>query len=339
MPLGMLTLLDLVRANCGDVERAVIEENINAVPELLLFPGEQLGAGVLRYETLIRYALPVTGFVDMGGGSAASKSLTRLESFEVFPFGGRVECPKRMADNWKRGGAAGYQLFEASGVALSAMITLGQQIYGGRGVDGKGFPGLKNFTPWGATYTDQATGKTYTVTLDALGTTTGTMSSVYFVKFGPAAVQLEFGTGSVFTLPDFRIESIVDPTDSTFQKKLPAYVSDLEGFAGMQIASPHSVRRIANLSTDTGHGLTDLLMNTSLASFPIGWQPDAILMSRRSCTQLQDSRTVVLTGIGTSRPDQPTIAPRPRSVNGIPIVETDCIPDTDPIETAPQVPQ
>jgi|GEM_PF-560936 len=328
-----LTMLDLARANCGDVERQVIEENINAVPELKIFPSEQLGAGELSYETLIRYALPTAGFTDMGGGFAPSNSKTRLERFETFPVGGRIEVPTRLADNWKRGGAAGYQLFESSGIALAAMIAIGQQIYGGRGLNGKGFPGLKNFTQWGGTYTDAATGKTYNITTDALGTTATTGSSVYFVKFGPTAVQLEFGTGSVFTLPDFRIESIIDPTDAT--KKIKVYVSDLEGMAGLQIASPHAVRRITNLTADAGKGMTDLLANTVLANFPVGWAPDAILMSRRSCTQLQNTRTVTLFGSAAGSPkNQGLIAPRPTEINGIPIIETDCIPDNDAIEIA-----
>jgi len=340
MPLGSITTLELAKLNCGDATRGFVEEHSGAIPEIILFPAEQLGAGELKYETLIRSGYPIAGFHDMGGGHANSKSSWRMEIFECFPFGGRVEVVKHIADNNKRGGAAGLFAAEGAGIAKSAMFAIAQQIYGGRVVNGKGFPGLKNFTAFGTTFTDPLTGKTYNLYINgSTGATAGTGSSVYMIKFNsqpagqiPDGVTLTYGTGSVFNLEEPVIESIIDPNDST--KKIRVYASDLQGFAGLIIPSQHCVRRIGNLSSDSGKGLTDALLGTAWEQWPQGIKPDVILMSARSRRQLQNSRTVVLQGSGTSRPNQPAEAPVPTDYNGCPIIVTDAIGDTDAIEVA-----
>lgn len=338
--LGVFGTLELAKMNSGDTTRAFIEENAGYVPEMNLFPAELLGPGELKYETLIRSGYPNVGFHDLGGGHANSKSLWKTETFECFPFGGRVEVVKHIADNNKRGGASGLFAAEASGMTKAAMFKIAQQIYGGRVADGKGFPGLKNFTAFGTTFTDPLTGKVYNLyTNGSTGATANTGSSVYMIKFNrqpsgqiPDGVTLTYGTGSVFSLEDPIIETIVDPNDAT--KKIRVYASDLQGFAGLIIPSQHCVRRIGNLSSDSGKGLTDALLGTAYESWPQGIKPDVILMSARSRRQLQLSRTVVLNGSGTTRPDQPGEAPIPTSYNGIPIEVTDAIGDADAIEIA-----
>jgi len=340
---GSITTLELAKLNCGDTTRGFVEEHAGAIPEMQRFPAEQLGAGVLKYETLIRTGYPTAGFHDMGGGHANSKSSWRNETFECFPFGGRVEVVKHIADNNKRGGAAGLFAAEGSGIAKAAMFKIAQQIYYGRGgADAKGFPGLKNFTAYGTTFTDPLTGKTYSLYINgSTGATASTGSSVYAVKFNaqpegqiPDGVTLTYGTGSVFALEDPMIESIVDPNDST--KKIRVYASDLQGFAGLIIPNQHCVRRIGNLSSDSNKGLTWTLMDTMWQSWPQGIKPDAILMSARSQSQLQaDSTVVVNTSAGSARaPGQPTKAALPTEFNGVPIVITDAIGDTDAIEVA-----
>lgn len=339
---GMITTLELARLNCGETSRGFVEEHAGAVPEFGVFPAEQLGAGELKYETLIRTAYPSAGFHDMGGGHTNSKSGWKNEIFECYPFGGRVQVAKHIADNNKRGGAAGLFAAEGSGIAKSAMFSIAQQIYGGRVVGAKGFPGLKNFTAFGTTFTDPVTGKTYSLYINgSTGATAGTGSSVYMVKFNragqgqiPDGVTLTYGTGSVFNLEDPLVESVVDPNDST--KMLRVYASDLQGFAGLIIPNQHCVRRIGNLSSDSGKKLTWDLMDTAWQSWPQGVKPDAIMMSARSQAQLQADSTVVVntTAGGARQPGQPLKAALPTEYNGVPIIVTDAIPDTDAIEVA-----
>ena len=332
-----ITMLDLAKLNSGDAARGIVEENAGAIPEWSLFPAEQLGAGKLKYETLIRSGYPSAGFVDVGGGFTNSKSLTRMETFETYPFGGRVQAAQMIADNYSRGGAAGYFAFEASGIGKSAMFALAKQIYYGRVTDGKGFPGLKNFTAFGTTVTDPITGRSFRLCLDATGSTASSASSAYLVKFStdtanPNGVQVEFGTGSVFELPDPLVQDITDPNDSA--KMLRVYASVLQGWAGLAIPNIHCVRRICNLTAQTGKGMSDALLADAASDWPQGVKPDAIIMSARSRKQLQLSRTVTLFGQGSGRPNQPLVAPLPTEYDGIPIVVSDAIADTDAIETS-----
>jgi hypothetical protein len=321
--MASLNFLDLAKANSNEAVGGIIDELTNISPELNYFPSEDLGVGQLNYETLHRTARPTVSFASAGEGFDPSKSSLRLVLHECFRFGGRVECPKHIADNWRRGGAAGYQAFEAKGVMEAALVTLGKQIWYGVSTDAKGFPGIKAFTPKGGTYT-----------YDAAGTTASTASSVYLVKFGDEFCKLMAGqarnSSGIMTLPDFIIESIADT--NTTSKKMWGYTSELSSYVGLQIAAPHSVVRICNVTADSTKTLTDAKLNAAMRLFPANFVPDAIFMSRRSHQQLQDSRTVTLYGQGKTRPDQETFAPYPTSFEGVPIIDSDNILNTDSIE-------
>lgn len=214
----------------------------------------------------------------------------------------------------------------------ASMFAMAKQIWYGRATDSKGFPGLKNFTAYGTTVTDPLTGKVYNLSINATGTTAGTASSCYLVVSNADNVELQFGTGSVFDLPEPRIGDYADPADST--KTIEGYISVLQGFAGLQTPNVHCVRRIFNLTDDSGKGMTDALLAKALKEFPASVKPTAIYMSAFQRYKLQLSRTVVLNGNGTTRPDQPAVAPVPTDYAGIPIYATDAIGDTDAIESA-----
>lgn len=329
---GTITLLDLNKANSSDVVMPIIEEAVGNYPEMQNMAANQLGAGELSYQTLIRTGYPSAAFHDVGAGQIASKSTTRMERFETFPFGGRVQAAKHIADNWKRGGAAGYFAFEALGIMKAALFTMAKQIWYGRAADGKGFPGLKNFTAFGTTVTDPLTGKVYSLCVNATGTTANTASSAYLVVSNADNVEIQLGTGSPFDLPEPRIGDYTDPNDST--KTIEGYISVLQGWAGLATPNVHCVRRICNLTDDSGKGMTDALLAKTLKEFPAGVRPTAIYMSAFQRYKLQISRTVVLQGQGNQRPDQPAVAPIPTEYDGIPIYATDAIGDTDAIEAA-----
>lgn len=316
-----LNFLDLAKANSNDAVGGIIEDLTNVSPELTAFPVEDLGQGQLNYQTLHRTARPTVEFAHAGEGFTPSKSELRLVEHECFRFGGRVEAFKHIADNYRRGGAAGYKAFETKGVLDAALQTIGRQIWYGTSVDSKGFPGLKAFTPFGGTYT-----------YNAGGTTASTASSIYFVKFGEEFIELKAGrarNGSgIMDLPDFIVESILDANN----KKAWAYVSELSSYLGLQTAAAHSVVRISNVTADSGKTCTDALLSEGLSLFPAEFMPDMIFMSRRSRKQLQNSRTVTLFGQGKTRPDQSNIAPTPIDFEGIPIKATDNILNTDTIE-------
>lgn len=314
-----LTLLDITKLNGNDRTVGLVEENVKYAPELSLFPMRTVRG--TSYTTVTRTGLPTTGFRGANEGQTPSKSTFKKTLIEAFIFGGQVEVDVAVADAYEDGAAA-LQMIEASGVTKSALINLGRQIWDGVSVDGKGFPGLKAFLGAGAT-----TSAGDALTINAGGSTANTASSVYAVCFGDQNAQLIGGMNRGFQLDDFTKQQIVAANGG----KLTAYVAALNAWVGLQLPHENCARRIYNLTADSGKGLTDALLAQLLATFPVGYVPDAIFMSRRSRTQLQLSRTVVLNGNGTVRPDQSNVAPTPTSYDGIPIVVTDSILNTDAI--------
>jgi hypothetical protein len=141
-------------------------------------------------------------------------------------------------------------------------------------------------------------------------------------------VQFIAGNNSAFELGEFTEQLVAGPVSGT---QFMAYVAALTSWIGLQIGHENAARRIYNLTADSGKGLTDALLATAMATFPVGHRPTHIFMSRRSQAQLQASRTVVLNGNGNVRPNQENVAPLPTTYDGIPIVATDSILNTDAI--------
>lgn len=315
-----LTMLDVAKLTGNDPVVGLIEENIKYSPEVGLFPFRTIRG--TSYKTGIRTGLPTVAFRAANEGQTPSKSTFRQMLIEAFIAGGQIEVDKAVADA-NEDGAAALQAIEASGVMQAAMRTIGSQIWYGVTNDAKGFPGLKAATPFGGT---TAAGDALTV--DAVGTTATTASSVYMVKFGLKDVTLIGGNNKAWQLDEFTVQQIVAANSG----KMTAYVAGLTAWIGLQVGNENAVRRLANVTADSTKTCTDAKLTSLLATFPVGHVPDAIFMSRRSRSQLQASRTVTLQGQGTTRPNQELVAPIPTSFEGIPIVATDSILNTDTIE-------
>ena len=314
-----LTMLDVAKLSGNDPVIGLIEENLRFSPEVTVFPFRTIRG--TSYRTGLRTGLPTVGFRAANEGQTPSKSTFRQALVEAYAFGGQIEIDKAVADASEDGPAA-LQAIEASGVMQAGMRAIGSQIWYGVTQDSKGFPGLKAGTPVGvSTLAGDA------LTVNATGTTAGTASSVYAVKFGPQDLQLIGGNNMAWNLDPFTVQQIV----ASNAGKLTAYVAGLTSWIGLQGVNENCVRRIYNLTADSGKGLTDALLAQLLATFPVGYMPDAIFMSRRSRSQLQTSRTVTLFGQGSTRPDQPLIAPLPTSYDGVPLYVTDSILNTDVI--------
>ena len=306
-----ITMLDIAKMNGRDAVVGLIEEVQTAAPEVSVFDARTIKG--TSYRTLLRTGLPSTGFRKVNGGFAASKSTFESKLVQCFVAGGRVEVDKATLQA-SEDGPEFVKATEASGVMESALQNIGKQIYYGTSLNADGFPGLQAMV-------------NAAMVVDATGSTATTGSSVYAVRMGPRFVQLLFGNGDAMALSDWRDETLYDANNLPF----PGEVADLCGWVGLQCVSQYAVARIKNLTADSGKGLTDSLLADLLQKFPAGTKPDFLFMSRRSCTQLQKSRTVVLSGQGRTRPDQEVMAPRPTSFENVPIVETDSILNTEAI--------
>lgn len=301
------SLLDVAKANLADDEVGLIEEAVIAVPEISLFPARTIRG--LNYYTRVRKTLPTAGFRNANEGVTPSKSESENRLVETFILNPRWECDKAVADRDERGPGA-FIAEEALGIVLASFQTVAKQIYYGTGAggDAKGFPGFL------ASY-DSAN-----MLVDAEGAAAAAASSVWAVKFGPQAVRMVAGMNGSMDMSDLRIETIRDANN----KALTGYVQELLAYPGLQVGSLDCLGRIKNLTEEAGKGLTDDLLADLVAKFKVGMKPDVLLASRRSIKQLKKSRTA------TNPTGAP--APTPTDYEGIPIVATDAILDTEAID-------
>lgn len=311
-------LLDIAKLTGNDTLVGLIEENIKVAPEVMRFPMRTIRG--TSFKTGFRTSLPTTGFRSANAGQTPSKSGFAQKLVECYIFGGIIEVDKAVALAHEDGPAA-YEMIESSGVAESSIRELGSQIWYGTSNEALGFPGAKAFTPFGGT--TAVTGDALTV--NATGTTANTAASVYAVKYGDKYAQLIGGQGNAFNLSPFMDQILADADG----KKYAGRVADLTGWIGLSLQSEHSARRICNLTAEANKGLTDVLLANLMATFPVGVVPDAIYASRRSVDQLQASRTLLNYG----KSDRAKIADYPTDYQGIPIIPTDSILNTDAIES------
>ena len=154
----------------------------------------------------------------------------------------------------------------------AAMQTLASQFYYGVQLDtNKGFPGLISAYD------------TTDMVVDAGGTTASTGSSVWAVRWNNQDVQWIWGNNGSLELSDVSEQRILDALSNPFT----AYVQEIFAHPGLQVASKWSVGRIKKITADATKTLTDALIATLLAKFPVGKMPDVLYMSRRSLAQLR----------------------------------------------------
>lgn len=312
------TLLDIAKLNGADKEVGLIEENLTYAPEAALFPFRTIRG--TSFPTVTRNTYPGVGFRNANEGTTATKSTFTRKLVEAYILSGRVEVDKAVAMAHEDGMEA-YEMIEASGVYKQSLIEMGSQVWYGTSTDAKGFPGIKAALPFTAGVADGSV-------INATGTTSSTASGIYAVKFGDQDVTFVGGNGTIPTLSDFRDETIYDADSAP----LPGRVADLLGWVGLQIGNINCVRRIANVTEDSGKGCTDALLAKLLNSFPAGVRPDGIFMSRRSRLQLQISRSAV-GQVAASEGGNPAFSGVPTNFDGVPIVATDSILNTDAIES------
>lgn len=314
--MARLNLLDVAKLNGTDKVVGLIEESVVYAPELNLFPSRSIRG--TSFTTSIRTAVPTVGFRAAGEGNAPVKSSFRQGLVQCFILSAAVQCDREVARAYEDGMEA-YEMIEASGVMEGAMRAIGSQIFYGVTQDADGFPGLKAFTPKADA----------TMCLSSGGSDATVQSSVYAVKFGTRDCELILGNGGGFNLSPFRDENFLDANENI----VPGRVADLGAWVGLAINNVNCVKRLCNVGqdTETNDTLTDAKLQQLLDLFPTGVTPDAFFMSKRSRSQLQRSRSVTLFSSGGKVNGQ-SIAATPKDYDGVPIIATDSILNTDAVE-------
>lgn len=311
--MSSVTLLDLVKLRAGsDGILHLVDTVGKSAPEVMALPSKTIKG--TQYDITMVTSYPTVGFRKANAGVTASKGSFETRKAECFILDARIEVDKAVARAHDQGPDALMALY--SGLTMkSSLLSIGSQTFYGTAFDGTGFPGLQEIV-------------SADMTIDAGGTTADTASSVYMIFGGEFGVQYVYGEDSTFELQPF-VDGEGTDADG---KRFPAHVSYLNCRPGLSVASPYAVGRIRDLTADSGKGLTDALLSQLLEKFPTDAFPTAILMNRRSRGQLQRARTVTLQGngkAGSVAAQSGIIAPLPTEFEGIPIITTDSLVNTE----------
>lgn len=313
------SILDLAKIHNGSAEVGIIDEVLREAPEMQVIPSRVIQG--YNYKTLVRTGRPTTAFRDVNGGVVSSGSTFELRETGLYVLGSAITVDKAIA--MQTGGAlADIEMDHAEAAYQDALERVATQFFRGVSADAKGFVGLQAMTP------HTATAGTSTQVVNAAGTSSGTMSSVYAAKLGLKHVHLVFGGNTTLAMSPFRDEFFAPASGSG---QVDGRVAALTGWVGLQIGSIKDIGRIYNLTAESGKGLTDALLAELWAKFPPRHKPDAFFASSRSIRQLQISRTIVLNSGPVGKPNGTfeNVAPWPTEFQGIPIIESQFIPDTD----------
>jgi len=304
-----LALADLLKANDKNLADRDVTDILNQAPVIAQLAAEAVPGTTHKY--LKETTAPSAGFRDVNDGVENSDSEDTLVTVTLEILDSSFAVDKALADAYIKGPDE-YISREALRHLRAAFFKAeGQLLYGtATGGDADGFAGLVDSLEFGGD-----------MVVDATGTTEGAASTVFAVRSTGALndVMVVAGENAELSIGDSVVQRMAGNTGF-----YPAYYTPISAWLALQVGSVYSAGRIANVTTDTGKGLTDDLISDLLALFPAGREATHLIMSRRSRKQLQQSRTA------TNATGAP--APFPTEAFGVPIIVTDAVSDTGAIE-------
>ena len=268
--------LDVISINSSEEMVGIIWQVSKKIPELELFEASPIDK--TYFKTMVRTALPSAGFRPVGQGLARDVG-TLIQRIVQCGF---LDASWDIDEAFFTGSDWGNLETEQQGASLLAAFKAWQKrLYNGADdieVSG-GFPGMASLFP----YSDSDG------VVDATGTTAKTGSSVYYVKTGTQDCCVAWGNYGEIKAGDI-FPSVLRDAEG---RKYNARSQNVGGWAGLQIVNHLSIVRLANLTAEVNHTLTDALLNQARTKFTeqYGVMPDFCVMSYRSLLQLQNSRT------------------------------------------------
>lgn len=356
----MPTLAQIAQARQVPLSSGVFTACATEAPALSAFDART--ARSTKFMTLALTGLPTSAFKNLGEGFTHSDATLSVREFDAKLIGGLIKSERISAKRWDaEHQASGYTWFDLQVMAKmkSDMRHIERVLFYGTAVDAKGFPGLKELTPYVSgnvlSLTDDpgADGVDYAKTVvNAAGSTATTASSVYSVIFGEMDAQIvacNDGGGELLTMTD-TIEQMIAPDSDSPTALLLHDVAQVYGFIGLAVSgmnvtpndvvpTQYSVRRLANLTEDSGKGVSDAKLEQLVLSHGDGKVPSMLFMNGRSARQWADSRsastaTLFLGGSGDARGNTGSLrAKRPDNFEGIPVTYTSAIKSNDAIES------
>jgi hypothetical protein len=296
---GAPTLVDIAALDAG-IGYPIIDETTAHAPEVAQFPIEVITGATI--ELSVRQDLPTVGFRNANKGRTPVKGehVTRIFQTQVIEELMQVDIQGVLNASKD---PARVLAAEAAAVTAATLQHIGVQTwYAGTtygGADASAPPGVLAQSETGADHVVDATGST-------------ALTSVWIVELGTEGLHHIYGNDTTLNIGANWMEETVEDSDG---KKLRALTNYLSGRVATALKNKNKAVRIKKLGTDSGKGLTDLLLSNALEKvMNLGINPNAIFMNPRSLTQLKNSRTATTT---TGRD-----AEMPTDYEGIPIYWT-----------------
>lgn len=312
--MALMTSADVLKINNSEELVGLIEDVVKDIPEINFFAASPVQKN--SYKTLALTALPSTAFRATGSYREFQTATLTNKTVECKYLDASWILEKAVAQQSDWGEDFAKALTQRAHLK-SEFFTLAKQIWQGTDSDANGFTGLD------AIIDAVVDGDKKEMVVTANTGSITDASTVYAVRTGIDSCQLAWGSNGQFNESDVR-EQLLTTKESAKTSGAWFYAQDLGGWVGLQVTSKYAAGKITGLSaTNTKQGLNDDLLYELIEKFPVGMKPDGLFMSRRSFSQLRQSRTAY-NAIGAP-------APYVQEFEGIPIYVTDAIPDNGTI--------
>ena len=305
MPATYKTTADVLQF--GDAMDADLASNVlDDAPLIAALPARDVKGNVYKFRR--KLANPDVGFRQENDGRENSTGLYEPVTVALNILDASFAMDVAVASADERGTEAALAEEGVDHLRASMFDAETQILYG---IDTLGFEGIA----------DVLDNSNDPMVVDAGGTSAGAASSVFAIVEGPTETQVLWGEGGIIDIDEPKVVPWPGATGH-----YPAHFVPITGWCGLKIGSAYSVGRICNLTAQDGKGLTDKLLGTLYAKFPASRKPTKFVMSGRSQEQLRASRTAT----------NPTgkEAPLPEDWNGVQIIVTDAVSDTEALLAA-----
>lgn len=306
-----LTLADLTAMEQSDGAVGIVSMLRQVAPEINVFSGRPIKgthARITRIKELPGGNTATDVFRGVGEGVYTTAPTLEQILVECYYVDNQIEVDEAIVKGQPGDAPEDVLALQTSLQVQKHAINMGQQIYKGTSLSGKGFYGFKELVNSAMT--------------SVKGSATGAAcESVWLVRNTIDGVHFVFGNGAGLQLGSWMRQRVTKSNKHYF-----AFVNNYSGYIGLAMNHPLSLCRIANLdnSGTAGKFVTDKMIAQALSLFPVGFGPTHLLMSRRQRYWLQQSRSVVTqSNIAASTPL--LFAQTPTESNGIPLTVTDSI--------------
>lgn len=309
---AFVSTTELLQLGDGNISDINVTELLEETPLLAALPAI-VASNMTSHEWLKKTTAPTAGFRAINNGlentKAAYTKVTR--ALQLYDAGFDLDMGLLKAGN-------GDALLrrEAIDHLRTAFVSMEKQLFYGTGTggDSAGFAGFSQETA-----VDK---KDDAMVVDATGTSANATTSVWAIRANPDAVTVVYGlNGRIEIGSSYNVLRAGSSTGHYDALRTPIMF-----YGGLQIATSLDLGRICNLTTQSGKGLTDILLSQLYNKFPAGRRPTHFVMNRQSHGQLQASRTA------TNPTGAP--APYPTEAFGVPIIVTDQILSTEAVVAA-----